>query len=357
MPLPSEQYAFLAHAIYEPMEAKTVIESDTRNYRVIYTSPPSATNYRGAVVQDQATSQLIVVNKGTEPSSIHDITADLGMGMMGAPTQWPEAARTMRWALGHAADEGIPVSDISITGHSLGGALAQLQAAMPESAGVHAETFNTYGALSMALSPHLHLDAQAAEDRVINHRMYHDPVSKLADPIGRSVYYMDHADYQRHHQGGLSPIGEAGAIAAAHGIGNFWNGDRNEPAAVFAHNYMHDLNHRLLDDVPRGVPMDLSAPWHILGQQERGPVPPLAATAGTDEMFEYLCKAIDQDDRGFMEALRQIGQTHAAQEFHMQAAQQVGMEDRIAALETQLQQAQDQQVAQVQQISGPVMCR
>jgi hypothetical protein len=357
MPLPSEQYAFLAQAIYKPVTVDDDLKSDIRHYTVLYVSPPSATNYRGAVVRDEATRQLIVVNKGTDPSNIHDITADLGMGMMGAPTQWPEAARTMRWALGHAELENIPVSDISITGHSLGGALAQLQAAMPESAGVHAETFNTYGARSMAMSPHLHLDAQAAEDRVINHRMYHDPVSKLADPIGRSVYYMDHADYQRHHQGGLSPIGEVGAIAAAHGIGNFWNGDRNELAAVFAHNYMHDLNHRPLDDVPRGVPMDLSAPWHLLGQQERATTPPLAATASTDEMFDYLCKAIDQDDRGFMEALRQIGQTHAAQEFHMQAAQQVGMEDRIAALETQLQQAQDQQVAQVQQISGPVMCR
>jgi acetyl esterase/lipase len=357
MPLPSEQYAFLARVIYDPLVPDTSIKSDARNYKVLYVSGPSATNYRGAVVQDEATSQLIVVNKGTDPSNIHDITADLGMGMMGAPTQWPEAAKTMRWALDYAEKAHIPASDISITGHSLGGALAQLQAAMPESAGIHAETFNTYGVLSMAMSPHLHLDAQAAEDRVINHRMYHDPVSKLADPIGRSVYYMDQADYQRHHQGGLSPVGEAGAIAAAHGIGNFWNGDRNEPAEVFAHNYMHDLNHRPLDDVPRGVPLDLSAPWHLLGQQERATTPPLAATASTDEMFDYLCKAIDQDDRGFMEALRQIGQTHAAQEFHTQAAQQVNMEDHIATLEAQLQQAQEQQVAQVRQISGPVMCR
>jgi hypothetical protein len=355
MPLSSEQYAFLASAIYDPLTADASIESDTRHYKVLYVSPPSATNYRGAVVQDEATLQLIVINKGTDPSSIHDITADIGMGMMGSPTQWPEAADTMRQALHIAERAHIPVSDISITGHSLGGALAQLQAAMPESAGVHAETFNTYGAKSMAKSAHLHLDAGAAEDRVINHRMYHDPVSKIADPIGRSVYYMDHADYQRHHEGGLSPIGEAGAIAAAHGIGNFWNADRNEPAAVFAHNYMHDLRHRPLDDLPRGVPMDLSAPWQLLGGQERSPAPPLAASAGTDEMFEHLCKAMEQDDQGFMEALRQVGQTHAAQELHMQAGQQVDMEDRIAALEAQLQQAQQQQMAQVQQISGPVM--
>jgi acetyl esterase/lipase len=354
MSLPSEQYAFLAQAIYDPLTAGNDIESDTRRYNVIYVSPPSATNYRGAVVRDGATGQLIVTNKGTDPSSIHDITADLGMGMMGAPTQWPEAAATMRWALQHAEKSHIPVSDISITGHSLGGALAQLQAAMPESAGIHAETFNTYGARSMAEG--LGLDVQAAEDRVVNHRMYHDPVSTLADSIGRSVDYMDHADYQRHKLGGLSPVGEVGAVGRAHGIGNFWDKESNQPAAVFAHNYMRDLHHRPLDDLPRGVPLDLSAPWHMLGEErERSRMPPLAVSAGMDEMFEYLCKAMEQDDEGFMEALRQVGQTDAAKEFHMEAARQVDMEDRIASLEAQVQQAQEQQVSQVREISGPVM--
>jgi hypothetical protein len=354
MSLPSEQYAFLSHKIYEPLTVGEEIRSNTRFYEVLYVSPPSATNYRGAVVRDEATGQLIIANKGTDPSSIHDITADLGMGMMGAPTQWPEAAATMRWALHHAEKRHIPVSDISITGHSLGGALAQLQAAMPESAGIHAETFNTYGARSMAEG--LGLDARAAEDRVVNHRMYHDPVSTLADSIGRSVDYMDHADYQRHKQGGLSPVGEVGAVGRAHDIGNFWDNESNQPAAVFAHNYMRDLHHRPLDDLPRGVPLDLSAPWHMLGeQQERAAMPPLAATADTDEMFDYLCKALELDDQGFMEALRQIGQTDAAREFHMEAARQVDMEDRIAALEAQVQQAQEQQVSQVREISGPVM--
>jgi len=119
---------------------------------------------------------------------------------------------------------------------------------------------------------------------------------------------------------------------------------------------MRDLHHRPLDDLPRGVPLDLSAPWHMLGEErERSRMPPLAASAGMDEMFEYLCKAMEQDDEGFMEALRQVGQTDAAHEFHMEAARQVDMEDLIASLEAQVQQAQEQQVSQVREISGPVM--
>jgi len=355
MTLPSEQYAFLARAIYSPLVAGSEIKSDLRSYHVRYVSPPSATNYRGAVVEDEATSQLIVINKGTDPSSIHDITADLGMGMMGAPTQWPEAAATMRWALDYAEKKDIPTSDISITGHSLGGALAQMQAAMPESVGVHAETFNAYGARSMAMSPHLGLDALSAHERVINHRMYHDPVSALAVPVGRTVEYMDGEDYQRHSQGRVSPLGEARAMAAAHGIGNFWDGDRNQPGAVFAHNYMRDLQHRPLDDLPRGVPLDLSAPWHMLGQKEPPAVPPLAASAGSDDIFDYLYGHVEKDDETFLQALRQLGHTQFAKDIQAEAARQVDMEDRLASLEAQLQQARDAQVAQVQQAGGPAM--
>lgn len=357
MSLPSEQYAFLAAKIYDPLSMGDEISNDTHRYKVRYVSPPSATNYRGAVLQEQETHQLVVINKGTEPGSIHDVTADLGMGLMGAPTQWPEAATTMREAL-RLANEGTPANGISITGHSLGGALAQLQAAMPESAGAHVETFNAYGAQSMAriMSKHQALDVLSAQERIINHRMYHDPVSALAAPIGRTVEYMDYDDYQRHKQSGMSPVAEAAAIATAHGIGNFWDAERNQPGAVFAHNYMRDLHHRPLDDLPPGVPLDLSAPWQTLGHQEQAPMPPLAATASTDEMFDYLCKAaVDQDDKGFMEALRQIGQTDFARDFHAHASQQVDMEDRITALETQLQQDREQQMAQAQQVRGPVL--
>jgi len=277
MSLSPEQYAFLAHKIYEPLTVGSNINSHTREFKVLYVSPTSATNYRGAVVQDQTTRQLIVVNKGTDPTNIHDLITDVGMGAMRAPTQWPEAARTMRWALQHAEENHIPKSDVSVTGHSLGGALAQLQAALPEAAGVYAETFNAYGARAMAetLSRHQPLSVSSAQERIVNRRMHHDPVSdtRIAEPIGKVVEYMDHADYLRHSKGSLSPVGEAGAIAASHGIGNFWDRDRNQPGAVLAHNYMldyiRDLQHRALDDLPRGVPLDLSAPWHTLGQHER----------------------------------------------------------------------------------------
>lgn len=276
MTFSSDQYAFLSQTIYEPLDVGSKLRSDTREFRVRYISPLSSTNYRGMVVQDVATGQLVVVNKGTDPTNVHDLIADLGMGMMGAPTQWPEAARTMRWALDYAEQNHIPKGHISITGHSLGGALAQLQASLPEAAGIRAETFNAYGAEAMAaaLGRTQPLDVDSARTRVVNHRMFHDPVSKFAGHIGSDKFYMDQSDYPRHKEGSLFPIGEAVSTAAAHGIGNFWDKERNEPGAVFAHNYMLDLQHRPLDDLPPGVPLDLSAPWNILGEQQRAPATP-----------------------------------------------------------------------------------
>lgn len=352
MPLPTEQYAFLSSRIYDPLSVGGFIESDSRKYYVHYVSPDTGSGYRGAVVEDRVSGQLIVTNKGTNPFDIHDIQTDLGMGTLGVPAQWPEAAATMRWTLSYAHERGIPLSNISVTGHSLGGALAQLQAAAVD---VHAETFNAYGAVSMARR--LGLDVEAAQDHVVNHRMYHDPVSAITAPIGRTVEYMDYADYQRHQHSVPSPLGEVSAVFGAHGIGNFWDKPHNRPAAVLAHNYIHDLQreqHPALHQLPPGMPMDMSLD-RLRQQASAGTYQPqsLAADAGVDEIFDHLCNAMKGDDRQFMQALAQVGQTDYAQEFHAQIAELVDMQDQQIALQNQLEQTRQQLMAQ--QIQGPVM--
>ncbi|MDY1550266.1 hypothetical protein, partial [Luteibacter sahnii] len=98
----SEQHAFIAAKIYNHPRFGQDLQSNTSNYSVIYVSPSSATNYYGAVLKNEATGELVVVNKGTEPSNIHDIQADIAMIAMNMPSQWPEAANTMRWALDYA---------------------------------------------------------------------------------------------------------------------------------------------------------------------------------------------------------------------------------------------------------------
>lgn len=347
MALPREQYAFLSSTIYDPLVVGKNIHSDVHEYEVLYVSPPSATNYRGAVFRDVETKQLVVANMGTDFGNIHDVLSDVGMGAMGAPTQWPEAAQTMRWAMGYAKDHSVPPSNISATGHSLGGAHAQLQAAM---FGVHAETFNAYGAATMA--ERLGLDVEAAQSLVVNHRMFHDPVSALAEPVGRTVEYMDAGDYHRHCRGGLAMAGEVTEVATAHFMTNFWDKGHNQPAAVFAHNYMDDLRHRPLDDLPLGVPLDLSAPWPSLGERQSVSHGTLAAHASANDIFDHMCTAMQSGDNSdFRQALQQTGDTEFSRAFHAQAAERVDAQDHLASLEAQLALANQQQSAQ--QVSAP----
>lgn len=357
MPLSPEQYAFLSSSIYDPLTINEHIFSDTSEYVVHYISPDYGSGYRGAVMEDTATGQLIVINKGTDIRSIGDTTTDLGMALMGVPAQWPEAAATMRWAVNYARERDIPLSNVSATGHSLGGSLAQLQAASQD---VHAETFNAFGAASMA--KRLGMNVEAAQERVVNHRMYHDPVSAIAKPIGRIVEYMDYADYQRHQHNIPSPLGEVGAIFSAHGIANFWDKTHNHAAPVLTHNYMQDWQreqHRALEQLPPGMPPDMSL-GKLLQQASTGSYQPkpLAANASVDEIYDHLCNAMQGDDRQFMQALTQVGQTDYAQDFHAQVAERVAMEDQQIALQAQLEQTQQQlqqQLAQQTQSHAKVL--
>jgi hypothetical protein len=360
MSLPPEQYAFLASSIYDPVEVKQDLRSDTRSYRVHYVSPPSATNYRGAVVQDRTSGELIVLNKGTDPRSIHDILADIGMGAMGAPTQWPEAATTMRKAQAIAKELDIPQSAISATGHSLGGALTQLQAA---AFGVHAETFNSYGAAEMAKK--LGFDVAGPQQLVVNHRMYHDPVSALATSIGSTIDYMDAEDYRRHASSGAHLAQEARATLAGHGIGNFWDKQGNQPGAIFAHNYMLDMFERqrpVHERLPSGMPLNatLGDMFGDVGQPQSAPQTMQSPGRGAsmDAWCEHLYATLATgDDRAFRQALERLPDSDISRQLHGHAQQRVEMQDRQAALEQQLQQARQEAQSLAQHMSAPVLTR
>jgi hypothetical protein len=298
-------------------------------------------------MEDVATGQLIVVNAGTNPGNIHDLTTDIGMVMMGASTQWPEAAATLRAALRIAQQEGIPLSQISATGHSLGGAHAQLQAVQ---AGIHAETFNPYGGEKLARE--LRMDPYAldrAEARVINHRMYHDPVSPVAEVVGRVVAYMDRTDYQLHRMGGLNQaVAEvkAAVTLAAHDIANFWDAANNRATEVFTHNYLHDLHRTPPQDRPNGLPLDPSLQdfrWGVSPDPRQQSPSPRASDA---QLFEHLVATMRTgDEDAFWRSVTTVAHADSNREFRAQAIERVDTQDRERALALQVQQSQEQLAA------------
>src|SRR5581483_6778072 len=126
-------------------------------------------------------------------------------------------------------------TDVSATGHSLGGSMAQLLATQY---GIPAETFNAYGTYDLALG--MGLDPDAAAGLVINNRDVFDPVSALSKQIGSDKMYMSETEYDSFRTGPLMGGMTGFQMLGAHSISNFWNADTKRPGDLFTHNYWDD---------------------------------------------------------------------------------------------------------------------
>jgi hypothetical protein len=119
----------------------------------------------------------------------------------------------------------------------MGGTMAQLLAA---AYGVHAETFDAYGAYSIAARYGLNPDA--AVDLVTNHRDAFDPVSQLSRQIGRDLMYLSEAEASAYSNYGVEGAWEKfAATMSAHGIGNFWNDADGAPGTLLTGNRWGDV--------------------------------------------------------------------------------------------------------------------
>ncbi|WP_114240103.1 calcium-binding protein [Dyella sp. C9] len=219
MTVSAQDYAFLSSIVYKPLTVGQVVTGAGASYQVLYVTSLSANGYQGAVLQNTATKEIVVSSPGTNFKDIHDVLADFAMVSGEAPPQWVEASAAMRWALDYASQNGLSTADVSATGHSLGGTAAQLLAA---TYGVHAETFNAYGAYSIA--EHYGYNPDAAMGLVTNHRDVFDPVSRLSDHIGQDAMYASAAEAADLSSfGTLSEWLRLADILDAHGIANFWD--------------------------------------------------------------------------------------------------------------------------------------
>jgi Ca2+-binding RTX toxin-like protein len=241
MTVSMQDYAMLSSAIYNDISVNQTFSNGSSTYKVVFAGQ-ALDGYRGAVFVNEATGEVVVSNGGTQLSDVHDIISDLAMGPGSPPPQLVDAANLTRWAQQYATENDL--GEVTATGHSLGGALAQLLAA---EFGIRAETFNAYGAYDIAVK--LGLNPSAAMDLVTNHRDAFDPVSSLSDHIGSSSMYMSEGEYND-----LSAYGVEGALKrawdtlGAHSISNFW--DNDNLGKLFEHNYLSDLNSpTILDDI------------------------------------------------------------------------------------------------------------
>jgi hypothetical protein len=242
MTLSSQQYANLSDHSYgrnldqTAVDLKSLvgksIEIEGVQYKVLaHADKPSG--YQGTIYQCVDTGEIVVAHRGTEfnREPLKDgLRADGGMVLGQINSQASDAIELTRvafgWAQEYARRSGAPVPEVTVTGHSLGGTLAQITAHHFDLRG---ETFNAYGAASLGYR------IPEGGDRVLNHVMAADVVSSASPHYGQvRVYAMPREIAQLQASGyGNSWLGEVlvpdrpvlASINGSHMMHNFLNVD------------------------------------------------------------------------------------------------------------------------------------
>ncbi len=235
MTVPSQQYAGLANDSYEdrrvgvrspPYNEHVTIEGV--DYRIREHVNNERTGYQGTVYQRADTGEIVVAHRGTEQIWKDGVVADGSMVANRTNPQANDAIELTRRAMGYAEQSnktpGRAAPEVTVTGHSLGGTLAQVSAHHFDLRG---ETFNAYGAAS--------LDRRIPEggNAVINHVMAADAVSSASPHYGQVRIYATEREMTVLNQSGYRdgriadaltpdlPLVAAGRSFGSHSMHNF----------------------------------------------------------------------------------------------------------------------------------------
>lgn len=237
MPNTSQQNANLANDSYENRRIGRRNEADAEvvelggvKFEILEHYRNRRNGYAGTIYQRIDTGEIVVAHRGTEVKNVPGIALDLaytdGSMVLGKVNpQARDAIELTRRALIIAQDQtGRPnwTPTVTVTGHSLGGCLAQITA---HHFGLRGETFNAYGAAGLGLP------IPRGGDHVLNHVMSADVVSSASPHFGqvrihaaqREIDILDRLGYDNHR--GWADIRAKGlqppATVGSHFMSNF----------------------------------------------------------------------------------------------------------------------------------------
>ena len=187
MSMSSQDYADLALDSYASravtLKGERPATIGGHKYRILDHHDNPRTGYQGTIYQRVDTNEIIVAHRGTEfdREALKDgLFADGGMVLTRSNLQATDAIALTQKALQLAQEksngEGGSAPPVTVTGHSLGGTLAQVTAHHFDLRG---ETFNAYGATSLGLR------IPAGGHSVTNHVMAGDLVSAASAHYGQ----------------------------------------------------------------------------------------------------------------------------------------------------------------------------
>lgn len=181
MSIDAQSYASLAKDAYEDHrelvgDNKHWITLNGHRYRVIdaQDSPSGfqATAYR----QVEPPQEIIIAYRGTH--GIQDALVDTVMVADKVNPQEADARAFTRRVLKYATEHGIPLDQVTVTGHSLGGTLAEIEASR---FGLRGAAFNAYGAVDLGYG------VPEGGNRVIDYVVATDVVSAASRHYGQIV--------------------------------------------------------------------------------------------------------------------------------------------------------------------------
>jgi hypothetical protein len=280
MNISSSDYALLSQDSYFDHQLKERVTLGGIRYEVLSNTNNPRTGYQGTAYKRMDTGEVVIAHRGTEfgREPMHDGGVDAGMVLTGLNAQTSDALAFTRKVMDGAkkdAEEHHYPLNVTVTGHSLGGTLAEITA---YEYGLHGETFNAYGAAGLMQGvPH-------GGHQVIDHVRAGDLVSAASPHFGEVRIYAAQQDIDTLGKAGYRDDGSLLSLRdpvraidfGAHAIDNFVPGSKTLGHSIInpESEARYRAHHGMIDRY-RGDIMDLrtglSANWEI---------PKLAAESG-----------------------------------------------------------------------------
>jgi hypothetical protein len=201
MSLTSQDYAGLAADAYKDYRPgvrapgkREEVPIEGLRYEILEHAKNPRTGYQGTIYQHVETGQIVVAHRGTEfdKQPFQDLLyADGSMVARRTNPQADDAIALTRRAIKQADSIGKDTGhspEVTVTGHSLGGSLAQIAA---HHFNLKGETFNAYGAVS------LNRRIPEGGQSVLNHVMAADVVSAASPHYGQVRVYATRQEVDR----------------------------------------------------------------------------------------------------------------------------------------------------------------
>jgi len=266
----TDTYALLAQDSYKDHQLSQIVSIAGIDYKILDQTSDPVTGYQGVAYQRVGTDDIVIAHRGTEQIVRDGVLTDGGMVLTGMNLQTPDAMAFTRRVLDEAkadAEANHRPLNVTVTGHSLGGTLAEITASR---FGLHGETFNAYGAAGLLQ------DIPKGGNQVIDHVRATDVVSAGSIHFGEVHVYAAQQDIDRLSSAGYRDDGSILKLRdplkaidlGAHGIDNFVPGSKilgqsiispESEARYRAHHGMIDRYRSDVMDLRTG----LSANWEI----------------------------------------------------------------------------------------------